>query len=43
LEAVKDPGYTKHIEMLDWFGLGFDPEEFDLNEINQKLENIVLS
>jgi len=29
--------------MLDWFGLGFDPEEFVFNEINQKLENIVLS
>ncbi|NOX89725.1 MAG: plasmid pRiA4b ORF-3 family protein [Calditrichaeota bacterium] len=29
LEAINDPGHELHLEMLEWVGDEFDPEEFD--------------
>ncbi len=40
LEAIRDPGHPEHREMLDWVGDKFDPEEFDMDEINQRLTKI---
>jgi len=40
LEAIFDADHPEHEDMLDWIGGAFDPEEFDLDKINQKLENI---
>ncbi len=40
LEAVQDPNHPEHEDMLEWVGGSFDPEAFDLDEINRELENI---
>jgi hypothetical protein len=37
LEAVQDPEHEEHDEYLEWVGGAFDPEAFDLEEINQAL------
>lgn len=37
LEAIQNPDHPEHDEMLEWVGGSFDPEAFDLDEINQKL------
>lgn len=37
LEALKDPKHPEHEEMVEWMGDDYDPEEFDLEEINQRL------
>jgi hypothetical protein len=29
LAAIADPGHDEHVEMLDWVGGAFDPEDFD--------------
>ncbi len=38
LEAISDPAHPEHDEMLEWVGGDFDPEECDLDEINQSLQ-----
>jgi hypothetical protein len=40
LETIKDPNHPEHDEMLEWLGGEFDPEEFDLDSINQDLESL---
>jgi hypothetical protein len=40
LEAVRDPEHPEHEEMLDWLEGNFDPEAFDLNEVNRRLRNL---
>jgi hypothetical protein len=40
LEAIKDPDHPEHEAMLDWVGGEFDPEEFDLDGINEALKHI---
>ena len=37
LETISDPKHPDHEDMLEWVGGGFDPEEFDLEEINEDL------
>jgi Plasmid pRiA4b ORF-3-like protein len=37
LETIKNPKHPEHGEMLDWLGGDFDPEEFDLEEVNRML------
>lgn len=37
LEAIKDPKHPAHQDMREWIGDDFDPEEFDLEEINEEL------
>lgn len=37
LEALQDPGDPDHEDVVDWMGEGFDPEEFDLDEVNKRL------
>lgn len=39
LEAIQDPNHPEHEDMLDWIGGEFDPEAFDLDEINQALQH----
>lgn len=34
LEAIRDPAHDEHEEYLAWVGGEFDPEDFDLEEIN---------
>jgi hypothetical protein len=40
LEAIKDPEHPEHEHMLEWLGGEFDPEEFDIDEINRQLSKI---
>jgi hypothetical protein len=37
LEAIQDPEHEEHSEYLEWIGGEFDPEAFDLDEVNQAL------
>ena len=38
LQAIKDPAHEEHDEMLEWLGETFDPEVFDLDQINPELK-----
>ena len=40
LETIKDPNNPEHDEMLEWAGGSFDPEAFDIDEINRELRTI---
>jgi len=40
LEAIKDPNHPEHEEMVEWVGGEFDPEAFDLEEINESLRDM---
>ena len=37
LNAIRDPSHPEHNEMLEWAGEPFDPERFDVAEINKRL------
>jgi hypothetical protein len=37
LKTIQDPAHPEHDHMLEWVGGSFDPEAFDLDDINQKL------
>ncbi len=37
LQTISDPNHPDHDDMLEWLGGEFDPEEFDLEEINEEL------
>ena len=38
LEAVQDPNHPEHDDMVEWVGHEFDPEEFNLGEVNRTLK-----
>ena len=40
LEAITDPNHKEHDEYMEWIGGLFDPEEFDLDEVNELLRGI---
>jgi hypothetical protein len=40
LDAIHDPQHPEHDEMLEWVGGPFDPEAFDLDEVNQELHRL---
>jgi hypothetical protein len=40
LEAIRDPKHKEHDEYLDWIGGEFDPEEFELDEVDAALRHI---
>lgn len=37
LEAIRTPDHPEHEDMLEWVGGEFDPEAFDLHEVNEAL------
>ena len=37
LVTISDSKHPDHEDMLEWLGGNFDPEEFDLEEINEDL------
>ena len=37
LEAIQNPDHEEHDSYLEWVGGEFDPEAFDLEEVNQAL------
>jgi hypothetical protein len=40
LEAIRNSDHPEHRNMLEWVGDEFDPEAFDLEEINRELKQI---
>jgi hypothetical protein len=40
LEAIRDPNHPEHEDYLEWIGGEFDPEAFDLDEINAALRHL---
>ena len=38
LEAIQDPEHEEHEDMTEWIGWEFDPEKFDLEEVNAELQ-----
>ena len=40
LEAIGDPKHPEHEEFSEWIGGEFDPEEFDLEVVNEMLEGL---
>ena len=40
LQAIRDPNHEEHDMYLEWMGDEFDPEAFDLDEVNQALRRI---
>jgi hypothetical protein len=40
LEAISDPNHPEHADMLEWIGDEFDPEAFDLDEVNKTLRHV---
>lgn len=41
LEAIGDPQHPEHEEMQEWVGGEFDPNAFDLDEVNRELQRLV--
>jgi hypothetical protein len=41
-EAIADPGHERHAELIEWTGNDFDPEEFDLEDIDAALRHVRL-
>jgi len=40
LEAIGDPDHPEHDEYLEWVEDAFDPEAFDVEEVNRALKQI---
>jgi hypothetical protein len=38
LEALRDPKHPEHRELIHWIGEDFDPDAFDLEDINARLK-----
>ena len=41
IEAIKDPKHENHESMLEWTGGEFDPEYFELKEVNELLSEYI--
>jgi hypothetical protein len=39
LEAMRDPKHPERERYLEWLGEPYDPEKFDLKQVNLDLEN----
>jgi hypothetical protein len=40
LDALRDPDDAEHEEVVEWLGDHFDPAEFDLASVNNRLEHL---
>jgi hypothetical protein len=40
IETLRDPNHPEHESMLEWVGGEFNPEAFDVNEINEALHQL---
>jgi hypothetical protein len=40
LDAIQHPQHPEHEDMLEWVGGAFDPEAFDLDEVNREIQNL---
>jgi len=42
LEALADQKHERHTELLEWIGGEFDPQLFDIDELNRRLATLAL-
>ncbi len=42
LAAIRDPAHEEHDAMLEWCGVAFDPNAFDLEAVNETLRQFKL-
>ncbi len=42
LEAISNPAHEEHESMLEWYGIPFDPQDFDIDLTNAQLKHIKL-
>ena len=40
LDAIRDPEHPEHEERVEWVGSTFDPDIFDLDEVNRELQRL---
>lgn len=40
LEALADPKHEMHDDMIEWIGEEFDPEAFEIEEVNDELRSL---
>jgi hypothetical protein len=40
LQAIRDPNHEEHEDCLEWIGRAFDPEEFELEEVDAALRRL---
>jgi Plasmid pRiA4b ORF-3-like protein len=40
LDAIEDSKHERHTELLEWSGGDFDPQQFDVDEINRRLTSL---
>ncbi|MEO0565637.1 MAG: plasmid pRiA4b ORF-3 family protein, partial [Chloroflexota bacterium] len=40
IEAIKDSNHPDHEDYIDWIDGDFDPEAFDVGEVNQRLRHL---
>ena len=40
VETIRNPDHPEHESMLEWAGGHFEPDEFDIEEVNQELQAI---
>jgi hypothetical protein len=40
LEAIQNPDHPEHEEFVEWIGGSFDPEAFDIEDVNRALRRI---
>jgi DNA invertase Pin-like site-specific DNA recombinase len=38
LEIISDPSHPEYEERMEWLGESFNPDTFDINEVNQRLQ-----
>ncbi|MCB1074038.1 MAG: plasmid pRiA4b ORF-3 family protein, partial [Simkania sp.] len=43
LKILKNKKHPEHEEILEWMGQDFDPEYFDLNEVNIDMRDAFVS
>jgi hypothetical protein len=43
LEALRDPHHERHEELTQWAGSDFDPEAFNVNDVNARLKGLLAS
>ena len=40
MKAIQDPKHDEHEDLLEWVGGEFDPERFDVDDVNKELASI---
>jgi hypothetical protein len=40
LEAIANPKHEPHVELLEWSRGNFDPQQFNIDEINRVLASL---